>query len=314
MIAITMGDPNGVGPEIVVRGFAAGIFPGDAVVYGDEAALRMVTDTLGMEELPGGIEIVDCGMVSPEQISPGKLSEAAGVAAVEYVRRATEDALEGKIDAIVTLPINKEAVGLSIRGFQGHTDYIADLCGVKDYAMMLASERLAVAHLTTHLSLREAIDRVTTDRVVMVTRLLNDTLGRFLESPRLAVAGLNPHAGEHGAFGREDDDHVRPAVERLRAMGLKVEGPVPADTVFYKGFSGAYDGIVSLYHDQGHIPMKTMDFLGTVNVTLGLPVVRTSVDHGTAFDIAYQGKVNIDNAAAAYRYAERLIRSRPPGR
>ncbi len=307
MIAITMGDPNGVGPEIVVRGFAAGIFPGDTVVYGDAAALRVVTDTLGMEELPGDVEVVDCGTMSPDQISPGELSEAAGAASIEYVRRATEDALEGRIDAIVTLPINKEAVGLSIPGFQGHTDYIAELCKSTDYAMMLASERLAVAHLSTHLSLREAIDRVTTERVVTVTRLLNDTLGRFIEAPRLAVAGLNPHAGEHGVFGSEDDDYIRPAVERLQAAGLKVEGPVPADTAFYKGFSGAYDGIVALYHDQGHIPMKTMDFMGTVNVTLGLPIVRTSVDHGTAFDIAYQGKVNIDNAAAAYKYAERLV-------
>ncbi len=310
MIAITMGDPNGVGPEIVVRGFAAGIFPKDTVVYGDAAALRVVAEALKTENLPGGIELVDCRLLSRQQISPGTLSEAAGAAAIEYVRRATEDALRGEIDAIVTLPVNKEAVGLSIPGFQGHTDFIADLCGVSEYAMMLASERLAVAHLSTHLSLREAIERVTTRRVVTVAGLLDDALRRFLDSPRLAVAGLNPHAGENGAFGSEDDEEIRPAVERLRSSGMKIEGPIPADTLFYRGFSGDYDGVVCMYHDQGHIPMKTIDFAGTVNVTLGLPIVRTSVDHGTAFDIAYQGRVNIDNAAAAYRYAERLLQDR----
>ena len=310
MIGITMGDPNGVGPEIVVMGFSEGIFPEDSVVYGDATALGLAGEVLNLYDVAAQVTLVDCGTITRGDLEPGVLSKAAGRASLEYVRRATEDTRAGKIDAIVTLPINKEAVGMSKPGFQGHTDYIAELCGISDYSMMLASERLAVAHVSTHVSLREAIDRVTPERVAVVARLLSDTLSRFIPVPRIAVAGLNPHAGEHGAFGREDDEAIRPAVERLKKEGITVEGPIPADTVFYKGFAGSYDGVVCMYHDQGHIPMKTADFAGTVNVTLGLPIIRTSVDHGTAFDIAYQGTVDIGNAAAAYRYAERLLQRR----
>ncbi len=311
MIGITMGDPNGVGPELVVRGFAGGVFGDDAVVYGDADVLRLASARLGLEPIaaiePGGAQIVDCGVLSAGEVTPGRISKAAGAASIEYVRRATLDALGGAIDAVVTLPVNKQAVRLSVSGFQGHTEYVAALCDCNDVAMMLASERLAVAHVSTHVSLRQAVDGLRADRIETVARLLHGLLARFLESPRLALAALNPHAGEHGAFGTEDDQIIAPAARRLHAAGIMVDGPLPSDTLFQKAFAGAYDGVVVMYHDQGHIPMKTVDFDRTVNVTLGLPIIRTSVDHGTAYDIAYQGTASIVNAEAAYRYARKLI-------
>jgi 4-hydroxythreonine-4-phosphate dehydrogenase len=220
------------------------------------------------------------------------------------------DALAGSVEAVCTLPINKLAIRQSIEGFQGHTEYIADLCDVTDYSMMLASERLAVAHVSTHVSLLEAVGRVRIPRIVTVGRLLTDMLRRFLTHPRIAVTGLNPHAGESGSFGAEDRDHILPAVAELNRLGYPVEGPIPADTVFLRAFNGAFDGVVCMYHDQGHIPMKTMDFDGTVNVTLGLPIIRTSVDHGTAYDIAYQGLARLTNTETAFRYAVKLVDSK----
>ena len=309
MIAVTIGDPNGIGPELVVRGFAERRFSDKAIVYGDLQVLEYAAERLALPGVPSDM-VVDCGALSQREITPGIPTAAGGQASIEYVRRASLDAIAGKVDAVCTLPINKLAIRQSIEDFQGHTEYIANMCAVKDYSMMLASERLAVAHVSTHVSLLKAVSMVRSPRIVTVGRLLIDMLRRFLPEPRVAVTGLNPHAGESGSFGTEDGDFILPAVEELNRLGYPVQGPIPADTVFLRAFDGAFDGVVCMYHDQGHIPMKTMDFDGTVNVTLGLPIIRTSVDHGTAYDIVYKGVARLTNIESAFRYAVKLVDSR----
>lgn len=299
-IAITMGDSSGVGPEIVLHAFKKGELPDDFVVVGDfsilslcnrrlgyEAPLRRVADVA--EAGAGRVNVLDLGLLKEEDLRAGQISEQSGLAALRYVERATRLALAGQVAAVVTLPINKEATRLSEAGFTGHTEYIAGLCGKDRYTLMLASEKAIVTHVSTHVSLREAIENVRRERVYDVIRLTHEVLPRLRPTSRIAVAGLNPHAGENGAFGHEDLAEVKPAVERARAEGIDAAGPFPPDTVFLDLLKGRYDAVVCMYHDQGHIPMKVLDFEGGINVTLGLPIVRTSVDHGTAFDIAYRG-------------------------
>jgi 4-hydroxythreonine-4-phosphate dehydrogenase len=225
---------------------------------------------------------------------------------VRYVEQATRLALDREVSAIVTLPINKEAARMDRPDFTGHTELIADLCGKHDYTMMLISDKFAVTHVSTHVPMAEAVTLVQKERVHTVIRLTHQALSRLHASPRIAVAGLNPHAGEHGAFGSEDAMEILPAIEAARALGWDVVGPEPPDTVFYRASKGLFDAVVCMYHDQGHIPMKLLDFEGGVNVTLGLQVVRTSVDHGTAFDIAWQGKASTHSFVQAYRFAQKL--------
>ena len=319
-LAITMGDASGVGPEIVVRHHVAhGL--GDAVVYGDAAILRHGIDLLGIDpsavdlavvaspaqRRPGALNVVDAGLLSAADHRPGELDAASGAAAREYVLAATRAALAGDVAAIVTLPMNKEATQLTDPGFVGHTELIAATCGVNRYSMMLAAGDLAVTHVSTHVSLREAIARVRTDRVREVIDLTHDTLRRFLDSPRIAVCGLNPHAGEHGLFGHEDAEQIVPAIESARADGIDASGPHPADTVFHQAVHRRrFDAIVCMYHDQGHTPMKLLAFESGVNVTIGLPIVRTSVDHGTAFDIAWQGVAFTESLQHAVDWAVKL--------
>ncbi len=310
--AITMGDASGVGPEIVLRAHAADELGDDVVVYGDLAILRRGAELLGIEVDWPTLPVVDLGLLTAEQHCPGMLDAASGAAAKAYVERATRDALAGVVSGLVTMPINKEATQLTTPGFVGHTEYIAELCGVQKVSMMLtaatAHGSLAVTHVSTHCSLAEAITRVTTERVLDVVHLTNEVLARFLVRPRIAVCGLNPHAGEHGLFGLEDIEHIEPAVHAARAAGLDVTGPHPADTVFFQAVHrGRYDAIVCMYHDQGHGPMKLLAFDSGVNVTLGLPIVRTSVDHGTAFDIAWTGQAFTDSLRHALAYARRLV-------
>ena len=212
---------------------------------------------------------------------------------------------------VVTMPMNKEATQLSDPAFVGHTEFIAALCGTTRVTMMLTNGSLAVTHVSTHCSLREAIERVNAARVLDVIELTHEAIGRFLTQPRIAVCGLNPHAGEHGLFGTEDIDHVAPAIEEAIRMGIVASGPHPADTVFFQAVHRqAYDAIVCMYHDQGHGPMKLLAFEEAVNVTLGLPIIRTSVDHGTAFDIAWQGKAFTGSLHHALDYAWKLAGSR----
>ena len=299
-IAVTMGDSSGVGPEIILHAFIDSDLPHDSVVVGDfrildvcnrmlnyEAPLNRITQV--DEALAGRLNVIDLGLLSENDLEIGRISEKSGHAALKYVEYATQLAIAGKVSAVVTLPINKEATRLSEPDFTGHTEFIASLCGRTKYTLMLASDQLIVTHVSTHVSLREAIDRVQQQRVLDVIRLTHEVLPKLRPAGRIAVAGLNPHAGEGGAFGREDIEEIKPAVDAARSNGIDVVGPLPPDTIFLDVLKGRYDAVVCMYHDQGHIPMKVLDFEGGINVTLGLPIVRTSVDHGTAFDIAYRG-------------------------
>ncbi|MYA09219.1 MAG: 4-hydroxythreonine-4-phosphate dehydrogenase PdxA [Holophagales bacterium] len=317
-MAVTMGDASGVGPEIAVRGFAEGLLGNDVLVYGDTSVLMRAADVLGLGvsihsidrpgvAVEGVLNVRDLRLLGAEQVTPGVLSREAGAAALAYVDRATRDALAGKVAGVVTLPMNKEATRMSRPDFQGHTEFIARLCGVRDFAMMLTVPELAVTHVSAHVSLREAIERVEPVRIRKVIDLTHDALSPFIESPRIAVCGLNPHAGEHGLFGAEDEEIIRPTIKRAAADGLEVSGPHPADTVFRQAIHlDRYDAVVCMYHDQGHAPMKLYGFERGVNVTIGLPIIRTSVDHGTAFDIAWQGKAFTDSLGHALDYAWKL--------
>ena len=307
-LAITMGDASGVGPEIVLRSFAAGGLGADVIVYGDEAILRHGAALLNLDIDWDRLPIVDLGLLSAMDHRPGVLDAASGAAARAYVERATIDALAGTVAGVVTMPMNKEATQLTDASFVGHTEFIAALCGAPKVTMMLTNGPLAVTHVSTHCSLSEAIQRVRADRVLEVIQLTNDALRRFLDRPRIAVCGLNPHAGEHGLFGSEDIEHVAPAIAAAVTEGIDATGPHPADTVFYQAVHRRrYDAIVCMYHDQGHAPMKLLAFDTGVNVTLGLPIVRTSVDHGTAFDIAWTGEAFTDSVNHAVDYARKLI-------
>ena len=311
-LAITMGDPSGIGPEIVLRSWVQGELGDGVVVYGDGAILRHGAQLLGLEVDWASFPLVDLGLLTAADHRPGVLDAASGAAARAYVERATIDALASVVSGIVTMPMNKEATQLTDPSFVGHTEFIAGLCGVEKVTMMLTaatpSGSIAVTHVSTHCSLQQAIERVRAERVLDVVHLTSDVLRRFLQSPRIAVCGLNPHAGEHGLFGREDIDHIAPAVEAARAEGIDASGPHPADTVFFQAVHrDRYDAIVCMYHDQGHGPMKLLAFDTGVNVTLGLPIVRTSVDHGTAFDIAWQGIAFTDSVVHAVAYARKLV-------
>ena len=319
-MAITMGDASGVGPEILLRRFAAGQLGEDVVAYGDAAILGAGARLLGLAiplnaiadpeaAATSKLNVVDLAKLASRDLTPGKLNAKAGAAARDYVERATRDALAGRVAGVVTLPMNKEATRASTPGFLGHTEFIAGLCGTRDYAMMLTTGDVAVSHISAHVPLKEAIRLVTPERIGTVIRLTHATLGRFVETPRIAVCGLNPHAGEGGIIGNEDDAIIVPAIERARREGFDASGPYPADTVFHQAIhQDRFDAIVCMYHDQGHAPMKLMSFESAVNVTVGLPIVRTSVDHGTAFDIAWQGKAFTGSLKAALDYAWKLRR------
>ncbi len=318
LIGITMGDSSGVGPEIILKTFRDREIPQPCVVFGDLAVLDYCNRHLGYDvalrpaqsprDLARGLlNVIDFGLLREADILPGRISRASGSAAREYVVRATRAALEKEIDAIVTLPMNKEATRMTDPDFIGHTELIAALCGIPKVTMMLTLDQVATTYLTTHLSLSQAIGEVRKDKILALVELTDATLRRFIRRPTIAVAGLNPHAGENGMFGSEDKTEIRPAVEEAQKKGLCVDGPLPPDTVFYLALrQRRYDAVVCMYHDQGHIALKLFDFEGGVNVTLGLPIIRTSVDHGTAFDIAYKGEASSRSFVAALKYAEKL--------
>ncbi len=316
-IAVSMGDPAGIGPEIVLKAFREGTVAEGFVVVGDAEVLAACNDALGLglpirsisgpfDARPGSVNVIDVGAIRRTGFTPGKVSRACGAAARRYIEAGVRLALAGSVDALVTLPVNKEAVRLSDPDFSGHTGFIAGLCGARGVAMMLYSPKLVVSHVSAHLSLRDAIEAVRPERIGEVLELTASFLSKLGGTARLAVAGLNPHAGEAGAFGSEEQRVIEPAVEAARARGLDVQGPVPPDTVFVRACRGEFDAVICMYHDQGHIPMKLLDFDGAVNVTLGLPIVRTSVDHGTAFDIAWQGLASTKSYVAAVALARRL--------
>jgi len=313
VVAITMGDPAGIGPEVVLKALADPDIASLAhfTIVGDRQVLKATEAFTGVEiERLSHVAVRHVDALHGSVAVIGKLDAACGRAAVEYVREATQMCLRGDAIAMVTAPINKEAVALSGRTFSGHTEYIAELCGVHDSRMMLANQRLSVVHVSTHISLREACN-VNTPAIVRTIELGHQALGLLgHDAPRIAVCGLNPHAGEHGLFGREDQDVVAPAIHAARARGIDCHGPFAPDTIFIDAWNGKWDLVVVMYHDQGHIPMKLLDFANTVNVTLGIPIVRTSVDHGTAFDIAGRGIADPTSMKAALRLGARMAVTR----
>lgn len=309
-IAITLGDPAGVGPEVIVKALNA--LPEaerkSFTIVGSEEALRRANSACGTSLLfsptpKDGAVLVDEVPIEGRLPQIGKVDAAAGDASVRYIRRAVELALSGAADCIVTAPINKEAMNLAGHHYDGHTGLLAHLTGSKSSFMLLASERLNTIHVSTHISLRGAIERARTERVLATIMAGHQHFLRIGKAPRIAVAGLNPHCGENGLFGTEDTEFLAPAVEQARAKGIDVVGPISADTVFARAYNGAFDLVVAQYHDQGHIPIKLVAFDSAVNVSLGLPIDRVSVDHGTAFDIAGTGKANHVNMLSAISYA-----------
>ena len=308
IIGITMGDPCGVGPEISVKALAE-MSPADRArtrIYGNRATLEAAKAAIGCEvDLDG--HVVDLA-VEGAPLPWGQLSPVAGDAAFRFIQAAVQDAQAGRIGCIVTAPINKEALNAAGHHYDGHTGMLRSLTGSQAAYMLLASDRLKVIHVSTHVSLMDAIGRATTERVLATIRAGHAHLQRIgIASPRIAVAGINPHCGENGLFGSEDDAQIAPAVALARAEGIDAHGPISADTVFHRAYNGAFDLVVAQYHDQGHIPIKLVAFDDAVNVSVELPIDRTSVDHGTAFDIAGKGIANHGNMNAAIAYARKLI-------
>lgn len=313
IIGITMGDPAGVGPEIALKAIAEmdERERANTRIYGNRATLEKARDALGVT-LDLDAVVVDLP-IEGGPLPWGRLDPRGGDAAFRFIEKAVRDAEADAIGCIVTAPINKEALNLAGHHYDGHTGMLAALTGQKSAFMLLASDRLKVIHVSTHVSLKTAIDRATPERILATIRAGNEHLKRIgYDRPRIAVAGINPHCGESGLFGREDDDQVVPAVAMARAEGIDVQGPISADTVYYRAYSGAFDLVVAQYHDQGHIPIKLVAFDTAVNVSLGLPIDRTSVDHGTAFDIAGTGKANHVNMKSAIAYARRLVSGKKP--
>lgn len=325
-IAITMGDPAGVGPEITARALARAemwdvcrpLVVGDATVM--TRAVALVAAPLALHPIEGVAEarfergapdVLDLRNVDPGACQAGQVSAAAGRAAVEYIERAVELAQAGQVDGIATGPINKAALQAAGVPYIGHTELLAALTGEERVTTMLATTGLRVVHVTRHLPLREVATHITRERVLETIRLTDVGLQSLgIPCPRLAVAALNPHGGDEGLLGQEEIETIGPAVEAARAEGRDVHGPIPADSVFFRAIRGEFDAVVAMYHDQGHIPIKTHGFERSVTVTLGLPIVRTSVDHGTAFDIAWQGVADEESMVEAIRLAAQLASRR----
>lgn len=337
ILGVTMGDPAGVGPEIIARACAesAVALSSRLVVVGDESVMRqalgLVGSPLRLHQVShvadcrwadGTLECLDLANVDCATLPRGEVSAGAGKAAYEYIERAVALARAGQIAAIVTAPVNKEALAAAGVPHSGHTEILAALTGTKDFAMLLMGRELKVIHVTTHVALRRVPELVTRDRVLRTIRLAQRTMeGLGRPRARIAVAGLNPHAGEDGLFGDEESREIVPAIEAARAEGLTVIGPLPADTLFSRARGGEFDIVVAMYHDQGHIPVKTLGFqydettktwtgLSGVNVTVGLPFLRVSVDHGTAFDRAWKGIANHESMTEAIEVAVRMLEQR----
>jgi 4-hydroxythreonine-4-phosphate dehydrogenase len=312
-IAISLGDPAGIGPEIVVRALAER--PGaDVTVFGDVGVLERAAKVAGVA-VPDSARVRAVTGLRPDAVTPGKPNDASGQAQLAYLTAAVDAALAGEVAALVTAPISKEWIARAGFNFPGHTEYLAARAGVSEFAMMLAGPQLRVTVATTHVPLKDVPRLLTVDGIASTIWLTAEGLARRfgIATPRVAVAGLNPHASEAGRFGDEEERLVRPAVEKARARiaaaGLEatVDGPLVPDSVFRQAAGGAYDAVVALYHDQGLIPLKLLHFDDGVNLTLGLPFVRTSPDHGTAYDIAGSGRARAQSFLAAFDLAGRTI-------
>lgn len=340
VLAITMGDPAGIGPEIAAKIFAMPelyqqcrpLLTGNVQIMRSVLSIAKVNLIIhpvknvseALFQL-GTMDVLDIQVENPEAIEFGKISVAAGDIAFRSVKKAIELALAGDVDGTVTNPINKGAINAAGHHFSGHTEINAHYTNSPKYAMLLADEKIKVIHVSTHVSLRKACDLVKKERVLETIRLLNEGLQQIgIESPRIGVAGLNPHAGDGGLFGDEEIEEILPAIRIAQNEGILVEGPFPPDTLFALANGGRFDGCVAMYHDQGHIPFKLAGFVWDeksgsmksvkgVNITLGLPIIRTSVDHGTAFEIAGKGIACPDALLCAIKYALKLFRSKEKG-
>ena len=324
VIGITMGDPSGIGPEIILKSFEnAEIRNSRIIVIGDYNVMMAAYLLLKIKSFKlnrvlnvreclfnyGILNILDLHLIDMNELIPGKVQAISGNAAFECIKEAVELVQKKDIDAIATAPLNKEALHLAGHKYPGHTEILAWLTDTKDYAMLLYDEKLSVIHVSTHISLLEAITGLRRERIEKVIGLANETMKKLCgKEPRIAVAGINPHAGENGLFGNEEMIKIIPAIKNMKEKGINVEGPLPPDTVFLQAVQGKYDVVVAMYHDQGHIPLKLIGFDSGVNITAGLPFIRTSVDHGTAFDIAWQGKANEKSMVEAIKVLIKLAK------
>jgi len=324
VIGLTLGDPAGIGPELCLQALREPLVLAQCVpvVFGDSTILKQVSEVTGLasdyqvlaldEWGDAGVvnvpALVDCVAIQPESVRPGAASAGCGQAAFAYIKHAVHAAQLGRIAGVVTAPIHKEALRAAGVPYPGHTEIFAALTGARRTCMMLRSEVLTISLVTTHVGYAEVPQQLSVERVLEVIELTAEALHRMLRrAPRLGVCGLNPHAGEHGLFGqREEERFLEPALAQARDNGLRVEGPLPSDSAFIPAMRNRFDALVCLYHDQGHIPFKLLAFDSGVNLTLGLPIIRTSVDHGTAFDIAWQGVADPRSLFAAIRVAVEL--------
>jgi len=335
VIGITMGDPSGIGPEIICKSLmqksvfntCKPLIVGDARVF--DAIIRKLDFPLKIRTIYnieqakfeyGTINVLDLANFKG-QIDFGQVSSAAGLAAFESIETTIDLAMKKQVDATVTAPINKESIHMAGKYFSGHTEIYAHYTGTKKYAMLLVHENLRVIHVTTHVSMRQACDLIKKERILEVIQLLHDACLQFgIANPRIGVAGLNPHSSDNGLFGWEEEKEIIPAVKEAREKGFNVEGPVPSDTMFAKAIGNQFDGCVAMYHDQGHIPFKLTGFkwnkrkkrmdVNGVNITLGLPIIRVSVDHGTAFDLAGKGIASEEAMKLSIDYAVKMARNK----
>jgi 4-hydroxythreonine-4-phosphate dehydrogenase len=327
IVGITMGDPAGIGPEICAKALndPQTVLAANCIVIGDSKALRQgikvakipnieinpVKSVADAKFLRGTIDVLDLKNVDVARLKIGQVSKAAGQAAVDYVEKAISLAMDGKIDAIATGPINKEAIRKAGYKFEGHTEILAARTKAKDYAMMFISDTLWIMLVTTHIPLKEVSKNLDKNKIVKTIKLAHETLFKLRDKkPRIGVAGLNPHAGEAGLFGDEEIKIIQPAIDEAKKLGINVSGPVAPDAIFYLANIGMFDIVIAMYHDQGLIPLKLLSFNHSVNVTVGLPIVRTSVDHGTGFDIAGKGWAKPHSLIEAIKVAAHFARTK----
>lgn len=322
IFALTLGDPAGIGPEITIKALnsAENIYP--VVVIGDLSVLQNAARVLNLNPVfhsitevadyrESAINVLDLKVLSSRQYKLGTAQPLCGKASYLYIQKAIDLAIGKQVDAVVTNPINKESLRMAGINFPGHTEIFAQRTKSSDYSMLFLLGNVGVAHVTTHCSLKDAICLISKQRVLKNIHLLNEAIKSLgVSVPRIAVGGLNPHAGEHGLFGDEEIIHISPAIKQASEDGINVSGPYPPDTVFMRAFRGEFDGIVSMLHDHGFVSLKSMDFEHGVNITIGLPIIRTSVGHGTAYDLAGKGSASEESLKAALRAARLLCENR----
>jgi 4-hydroxythreonine-4-phosphate dehydrogenase len=311
IIGITMGDPNGIGAEVIVKALLCSEIQSLCVplVFGDAQILE---EAKKLTCISNEVKVISITKLDREGSRPGRPDRKAGEASLLYIKEAVQFALDGKVDAIVTAPISKESIHLAGAKYPGHTEMLQDLTGAKRVAMMFEGGKFRVVLVTIHCALSDVPRLINEEKILSTIELADESLINLfrIPEPKIVVSALNPHAGEAGAFGNEEQLYIIPAIQKARERGMNVVGPIPADTLFYLAAHGKWDAVIAMYHDQGLIPFKMLSFDEGVNVTLGLPIIRTSPDHGTAYDIAWKGKANPSSMISAINVAVKLARNR----